>query len=47
MEVKSVDLQKHYKMFEDVFNNSIRYVAGNKAKIEECGNMFKNTVVLF
>ena len=47
LEVKSVDLQKHYKMFEDVFNNSIRYVAGNKAKIEECGNMFKNTVVLF
>ena len=44
---KKEDLIKHAKMFDDVIQNSVKCVAGNKAKINECSDLFNKEITLF
>ena len=44
---KKEDLIKHAKMFDDVIQNSVKCVAGNKAKINECNDLFNKEITLF
>lgn len=44
---KKEDLIKHAKMFDEVIKNSVKCVAGNKAKIDECKDLFDNEITLF